>query len=117
MDKNTSESGFSSPTFYYRLSLIAFCSTLIVLGLAAILGLLAFRLLGHWMFGGAVNPTAERLAMLAAMCLFTAVFTNATALVAALVGWWKGQLVSWSVVCLSGLGLLPSVACGISLLP
>jgi hypothetical protein len=101
----------------FKRSLIAFYLTLLLLGLGAIPAFAAVVSLGSWQLGGRANPTAERLATFSAVVLFAAMIPNATAFAISLWGWRKGERVSWFIVGCSGLGIVASVACGLSLVP
>jgi hypothetical protein len=107
----------SKPNLCFKRSLIAFHLTLLLLGLGAVLAFAAVASLGSWQLGGRANPTAERLATLSAILLFAAMIPNATAFAIALWGWRKGESVSWFIVGCSGLGIVASVACGLSSVP
>jgi len=95
---------------------IAFWLTLLCLGLAVVLGVLALRLLGLWQLGGRVNPTAETLAMLVTISLFVAMACNAVAFSASLWAWAKAKRKSVVILWFSGIGVLASVACGLSMI-
>jgi len=101
----------------FKRSLIPFYLTLLLLGLGAIPAFAAVVSLGSWQLGGRANPTAERLATFSAVVLFAAMIPNATAFAISLWGWRKGERVSWFIVGCSGLGIVASVACGLSLVP
>lgn len=100
----------SKSSFSRRLSLIAFCLTLLFLVLFVVLSFFVLRSLGMWQFGGRAASSAETLAMLAVICLLIAMTSNAVAFVASLWGWWKGRGRSAFILCVSGSGVLVSIA-------
>jgi hypothetical protein len=99
-----------------RVARVAFALTLVFLAVGLLLGILGLRSLGVWQLGGTASSSSETLAMLAAICLFTAMACNATAFVASLWGWWHGRP-PVVVLVVSGVGILVSVGCGLSFLP
>jgi hypothetical protein len=111
------KAGPSKPNSCFKRSMIAFRLTLLLLGLGAILAFASVGSLGFWQLGGRASATAERFAMLSAIFLFAAMIPNATAFAMSLWGWRKGERVSWLIVGCSGLGIVASVACGLSLVP
>jgi hypothetical protein len=99
-----------------RVARVAFALTLVFLAAGLLLGILGLRSLGVWQLGGTASSSSETFALLAAICLFTAMAFNATAFVASLWGWWHGRRPEL-VLIVSGLGILASLGCGLSFLP
>lgn len=96
---------------------VAFALTIVFLVLGVFLGVITLRTLGVWQLGGSVDPSSETMATVAAICLFAAMPCNATAFAASLWCWWHGTNKSVLILVVSGIGILLSVACGISLIP
>jgi hypothetical protein len=101
--------------FSSRLALVALGMTLVFLILGVLFTILAFVSLDDWLFGTA-NASSEASAKVAAICLFTAMASNATAFIASLWGWWHGRRPVLILV-VSGVGILASLGCGLSFLP
>jgi hypothetical protein len=100
-----------------RVALIAFRLALVFLGLFVVLAFLAMRSLGLWQLGGPANPVADVLAKFAGASLVVAMTTNATSFVASLWGRLTGKTTSSILMYLTGVLVLASAACVVSMMP
>jgi hypothetical protein len=76
----------------------------------------ALRSLGLWQLTS-TNTSNDTFAKLAATCLFVAMACNAVAFIASFWGWWHGTDGSVLILAGSGVGILASLGCGLSLVP
>jgi hypothetical protein len=99
-----------------RIARVAFAMTLVFLVVGLTMGIVALRSLGLWQLSSANTPN-DTFAKLAAGCLFVAMACNAVAFIASIWGWWHGTDRSVLILAGSGVGILASLGCSLSLVP